>query len=156
MRKWLALALAVIALDQASKLAILANLGLGERLPIIPGIFNLTLAYNPGAAFSFLADAGGWQRHFFTALALVISAGIVWLLKRHANEPRYCLQLALVLGGAVGNVIDRLAYGHVVDFIQVYYQNWYYPAFNIADSAICIGVALMLFDGLLHREEKKT
>ncbi len=156
MRKWLALALAVIALDQASKLAILANLDLGERLPIIPGIFNLTLAYNPGAAFSFLADAGGWQRHFFTALALVISAGIVWLLKRHANEPRYCLQLALVLGGAVGNVIDRLAYGHVVDFIQVYYQNWYYPAFNIADSAICIGVALMLFDGLLHREEKKT
>lgn len=156
MRKWLALALAVIALDQASKLAILANLGLGERLPIIPGIFNLTLAYNPGAAFSFLADAGGWQRHFFTALALVISAGIVWLLKRHANEPRYCLQLTLVLGGAVGNVIDRLAYGHVVDFIQVYYQNWYYPAFNIADSAICIGVALMLFDGLLHREEKKT
>lgn len=156
MRKWLALALAVIALDQASKLAILANLDLGERLPIIPGIFNLTLAYNPGAAFSFLADAGGWQRHFFTALALVISAGIVWLLKRHANEPRYCLQLTLVLGGAVGNVIDRLAYGHVVDFIQVYYQNWYYPAFNIADSAICIGVALMLFDGLLHREEKKT
>ena len=89
-------------------------------------------------------------------LALAISAGIVWLLKKHVNEPRYCLQLALVLGGAVGNVIDRLAYGHVVDFIQVYYQNWYYPAFNIADSAICIGVALMLFDGLLHREEKKT
>lgn len=156
MRKWLALALAVIALDQASKLAILASFALGERLPVIPGFFNLTLAYNPGAAFSFLADAGGWQRHFFTALALAISAGIVWLLKKHASEPRYCLQLALVLGGAVGNVIDRLAYGHVVDFIQVYYQTWYYPAFNIADSAICIGVALMLFDGLLRREGKNT
>lgn len=156
MRKWLALALAVIALDQASKLAILASFALGERLPVIPGFFNLTLAYNPGAAFSFLADAGGWQRHFFTALALAISAGIVWLLKKHASEPRYCLQLALVLGGAVGNVIDRMAYGHVVDFIQVYYQTWYYPAFNIADSAICIGVALMLFDGLLRREGKNT
>ena len=156
MRKWLALALAVIALDQASKLAILASFALGERLPVIPGFFNLTLAYNPGAAFSFLADAGGWQRHFFTALALAISAGIVWLLKKHVNEPRYCLQLALVLGGAVGNVIDRLAYGHVVDFIQVYYRSWYYPAFNIADSAICIGVALMLFDGLLRREGKNT
>ena len=155
MRKWLALALAVIALDQASKLAILANLDLGERLPIIPGIFNLTLAYNPGAAFSFLADAGGWQRHFFTALALVISAGIVWLLKRHANEPRYCLQLALVLGGAVGNVIDRLIHGHVIDFIQVYYQTHYWPAFNIADSAICAGAALMVLDSFRQPDSRK-
>lgn len=156
MRKWLALALGIVVLDQISKLAIQASLGYGERLAVIPGFFNLTLAYNPGAAFSFLADAGGWQRHFFTILAVLISGGIVWLLKKHGNEPRFCLQLTLILGGAVGNAIDRIIYGHVVDFVQVYYQNWYYPAFNLADSAICIGVILMLVDGLLRRDKKET
>ncbi len=156
MRKWLGLAVAIIALDQASKLAVLASFSLGERLAVIPGFFNLTLAFNPGAAFSFLADAGGWQRHFFTVLAFAISTGIVWLIRKHADEPRFCLQLSLVLGGALGNAIDRLAYGHVVDFIQVYYQDWYYPAFNLADSAISIGVVLMLIDGFLHREKKET
>lgn len=155
MRKWLLLALGVIVLDQASKQAVLAKFVYGEQLAIIPGFFNLTLAFNTGAAFSFLADAGGWQRHFFTILAIVISAGIVWLLRKHADEPRFCLQLSLVLGGALGNAIDRLLYGHVVDFIQVYYQQWYYPAFNIADSAICIGVVLMLIDGFLLREKKE-
>lgn len=155
MRKWLALAFGIVVLDQISKQVILASLGLGERLAVVSGLFDLTLAFNPGAAFSFLADAGGWQRHFFTLLAFVISGGIVWLLKKHADEPRFCLQLALILGGALGNAIDRVAYGHVVDFILVYYRNWYYPAFNLADSAICIGVALMLFDGLLHRDKKE-
>lgn len=154
MRKWLVLALIVVMLDQASKQAILASLAYGERLAVIPGVFNLTLAYNPGAAFSFLADAGGWQRHFFTALALGVSAGIVYMLKKHLAEPRFCLQLSLILGGAVGNVIDRILYGHVVDFIQIYYQSWYYPAFNIADSAICIGVGVMLFDGLFERKKE--
>lgn len=155
MRKWLMLAFGIVVLDQISKQVILASLGLGERLAVVSGLFDLTLAFNPGAAFSFLADAGGWQRHFFTLLAFVISGGIVWLLKKHADEPRFCLQLALILGGALGNAIDRVAYGHVVDFILVYYRNWYYPAFNLADSAICIGVALMLFDGLLHRDKKE-
>lgn len=155
MRKWLALAFGIVVLDQISKQVILASLGLGERLAVVSGLFDLTLAFNPGAAFSFLADAGGWQRHFFTLLAFVISGGIVWLLRKHANEPRFCLQLALILGGALGNAIDRVAYGHVVDFILVYYRNWYYPAFNLADSAICIGVALMLLDGLLHRDKKE-
>ncbi|MBS1156059.1 MAG: signal peptidase [Proteobacteria bacterium] len=155
MRKWLMLAFSIVVLDQISKQVILASLGLGERLAVVSGLFDLTLAFNPGAAFSFLADAGGWQRHFFTLLAFVISGGIVWLLKKHADEPRFCLQLALILGGALGNAIDRVAYGHVVDFILVYYRNWYYPAFNLADSAICIGVALMLFDGLLHRDKKE-
>ncbi|SFM97488.1 signal peptidase II [Formivibrio citricus] len=154
MRKWLALALVVIVLDQASKQAILASLAYGERLAVIPGFFNLTLAYNPGAAFSFLADAGGWQRHFFTALALGVSAGIVYMLKKHLAESRFCLQLSLILGGAIGNVIDRILYGHVVDFIQIHYQSWYYPAFNIADSAICIGVGLMLFDGFFERKKE--
>lgn len=156
MRKWLLLALGVIVLDQVSKQAILAKFTYGEQLTIIPGFFNLTLAFNPGAAFSFLADAGGWQRHFFTLLAFAISGGIIWLLKKHADEPRFCLQLALILGGALGNAIDRLIYGHVVDFIQVYYQQWYYPAFNIADSAICVGVGLMLLDGFLRREKKEN
>lgn len=156
MRKWLLLALGVIVLDQVSKQAILAKFTYGEQLAIIPGFFNLTLAFNPGAAFSFLADAGGWQRHFFTLLAFAISGGIIWLLKKHVDEPRFCLQLALILGGALGNAIDRLIYGHVVDFIQVYYQQWYYPAFNIADSAICVGVGLMLLDGFLRREKKEN
>ena len=154
MRKWLALALLVIVLDQASKQAILAHFAEGERLALIPGLFDLTLAFNPGAAFSFLAHAGGWQRHLFTALAILISCGIIWMLKKHANEPRFCLQLSLILGGAIGNGIDRVMHGHVVDFILAYYQGWYYPAFNLADSAICIGVVLMLFDGFLHRDKK--
>ncbi len=153
MRKWLTLALVIVILDQISKQAILASLSYGERLAVIPGFFNLTLAFNPGAAFSFLADAGGWQRHFFTALALGVSAGIVYMLKKHLAETRFCLQLSLILGGAIGNVIDRIIYGHVVDFIQVYYQDWYYPAFNVADSAICAGVILMLVDGLFERKK---
>lgn len=155
MRKWLGLALLVIVLDQASKYMVLAHFAEGERLALIPGLFDLTLAFNPGAAFSFLANAGGWQRHFFTVLAVVISGGIVWLLKKHAHEPRFCLQLALILGGAIGNGIDRIMLGHVVDFVLVYYQDWYYPAFNLADSAIFIGVVLMLFDGFLHRDKKE-
>lgn len=154
MRKWLLIALAIIVIDQISKLLVDASFHYGQQLALIPGFFNLTLAYNPGAAFSFLADAGGWQRHFFTGLAIAISIGIIWTLRKHQNEPRFCLQLSLILGGAVGNAIDRVVYGHVVDFIQVYYQNWYYPAFNIADSAICIGVALMLIDGLLRRDKR--
>ncbi len=156
MRKWLALAFVIIVLDQISKQAVQASFSYGERLAVIPGFFNLTLAYNPGAAFSFLADAGGWQRHFFTALAMFISGGIVWLLKKHGDEPRFCLQLSLILGGAIGNAIDRMIYGHVVDFVQVYYQSWYYPAFNLADSAIFLGVTLMLIDGLLRRDKKET
>ena len=155
MRNWLLGALGIVVLDQVSKQAIVASFSLGDRLAVIPGFFNLTLAYNPGAAFSFLADAGGWQRHFFTVLALAVSAGIVYLLKRHLQERRFCLQLTLILGGAIGNVIDRLIYGHVIDFIQVYYRDWYYPAFNIADSAICIGVGLMLLDSFLDRKSKK-
>lgn len=153
MRKWLWIALGIIVLDQASKQAVEAALVYGQQIALIPGCFNLTLAYNPGAAFSFLADAGGWQRYFFTILALVISVGIVWTIRKHQEEPRFCLQLSLILGGALGNAIDRLIYGHVIDFIQVYYQNWYYPAFNIADSAICIGVALMLIDSFLRRDK---
>ncbi|MEN9658886.1 MAG: hypothetical protein RL571_2351 [Pseudomonadota bacterium] len=145
--RWLGLALLVLVLDQASKHAIEALFQFGEQLALIPGFFNLTLAYNPGAAFSFLADAGGWQRYFFTALALGVSVFIVFLLKKHHAETRYALALALILGGALGNAIDRMLLGHVIDFIQIHYQQrWYYPAFNIADSAICIGAVLMVID----------
>jgi signal peptidase II len=152
--RWLGLALLVLVLDQASKHAIEATFQFGEQLALIPGFFNLTLAYNPGAAFSFLADAGGWQRYFFTTLALGVSLFIVFLLKKHHAETRYALALALILGGALGNAIDRMLLGHVIDFIQIHYQQrWYYPAFNIADSAICIGAVLMVIDSF-RRETK--
>ncbi|UXY13987.1 signal peptidase II [Chitiniphilus purpureus] len=144
--RWIVVALVVIVLDQATKHAIEARFVYGEQLTVIPGLFNLTLAYNPGAAFSFLADAGGWQRHFFTVLALAVSTWIVYMLKKHHLEARLSLALSLIMGGAIGNVIDRVLFGHVIDFIQVYYRDWYYPSFNLADSAICIGAALMIWD----------
>jgi signal peptidase II len=144
--QFLGLAFLVLLIDQISKHWIEAVFTLGDVKPVIAGFFNLTLAYNPGAAFSFLADAGGWQRHFFTGLALLVSVVIVYLLKKHQAETRYATALALILGGALGNAIDRMVFGHVIDFIQVHYQTWYYPAFNIADSAICVGAALMVID----------
>ncbi|XZG69294.1 signal peptidase II [Chitinibacteraceae bacterium HSL-7] len=144
--QWLGLAVVVIVLDQLTKTAINSSFVFGEQRTVIPGLFNLTLAYNPGAAFSFLADAGGWQRHFFTVLALGVSVWIVSMLKKHFLETRLALALSLILGGALGNVIDRALHGHVIDFIQVYYGNWYYPSFNLADSAICVGAVLMIWD----------
>jgi signal peptidase II len=150
---YLGLALIVLIADQITKHWIEAVFELYQIKTIIPGFFNLTLAYNPGAAFSFLADAGGWQRYFFTGLALVVSAVIVFLLKKHEAEPRYATSLALILGGAIGNAIDRMVFGHVIDFIQFHYQTWYYPSFNIADSAICIGAALMVYDSF-KKEQK--
>lgn len=144
MLKWLWLSLLAVVLDQASKLAVDASMQLYQSLPILP-CFNLTYVHNPGAAFSFLSHAGGWQRWFFVVLAISISIGIgVWLAKLKDNEVLLASALSLVLGGAVGNLIDRLAYGHVIDFLDVYYKNWHFPAFNIADSAITLGVALML------------
>ncbi|BCL75274.1 lipoprotein signal peptidase [Jeongeupia sp. HS-3] len=150
--QWIALAIVVIVLDQASKHAAEAAFSYGDVLPVIPGFFNLTLAYNPGAAFSFLADAGGWQRHFFTVLALGVSVFIVLTLRKHHDQKLFSLALSLIMGGALGNVIDRVLFGHVIDFIQFYYQNWYYPAFNIADSAICVGAALMVWDSFRKKE----
>ena len=119
---------------------------LHESIPLLP-FFNLTYVHNLGAAFSFLSEAGGWQRWFFAALALVISIILsVWLARLQKHETLLAVALALVLGGAVGNLIDRLAYGYVIDFLDVYYQEWHWPAFNIADSAITLGVALMLLE----------
>lgn len=142
---WLALAAGVVVLDQATKLAVLARFFHGEVLPVT-SFFNLVLAFNPGAAFSFLAGAGGWQKWFFVALALGISAWIILELRRHPGEGRLCLALSLIMGGALGNVIDRFAYGAVVDFLDFYWGGWHWPAFNVADSAICVGAVLMVWD----------
>jgi signal peptidase II len=152
MVKWLWLSLLTLILDQGSKLAIDKSMQLYQSIPVMP-YFNLTYVHNTGAAFSFLSEAGGWQRWFFAGLALVISVVItIWLVRLKSHETLLAVALALVLGGAVGNLIDRLAYGYVIDFLDVYYQDWHWPAFNIADSAITLGVILMLAEsfGLGH------
>lgn len=144
MTKWLWLSLLAVILDQASKLTIASLMQLYQSIDIMP-FFKLTYVHNTGAAFSFLSEAGGWQRWFFAGLAMAISVVIaVWLTRLKKHETLLAVALALVLGGAVGNLIDRLAYGYVIDFLDVYYQSWHWPAFNIADSAITLGVILML------------
>jgi len=142
--RWLGLAAIVIAADQASKSWMLSFLGHGESVTVT-GFFDLVLVFNRGAAFSFLSSASGWQRWFFVFLAMAISAWILVMLTRHAAERLLPLALALVLGGALGNVIDRLVYGAVVDFLSFHLGEHYWPAFNVADSAISIGVILMLW-----------
>jgi len=154
MLKYLWLSLIVIILDQLSKQLAEHYLVFQVAIPVIPS-FNLTLSYNTGAAFSFLRDAGGWQRWMFTGLALVVSVVIViWLRKLPKQDKWVAIALSLVLGGALGNVIDRILFGHVIDFIQVYYQQYYWPIFNIADSAISIGVVILLIDGLFGGKDK--
>ena len=146
MLKWLALSFVALVLDQVSKWAIDSSMQLYQSIPLVP-YFNLTYLRNTGAAFSFLSEADGWQRWFFAGLAIVISAVIgVWLARLKEHETVLAVALSLVLGGAIGNLIDRLAYGYVIDFLDVYYQTWHWPAFNIADSAITLGVILMLLE----------
>jgi len=145
---WLGIAFIVILFDQISKITITKLFAYREE-KVITSFFNLVLAYNPGAAFSFLSDAGGWQRHLFTAIAIGAALYILYLLKRHSGQRMFCWALALILGGAIGNVIDRIAYGHVIDFLDFHWQGLgHFPAFNIADSAICIGAALFVLDEL--------
>ena len=141
---WLAVSAAVILADRVTKAGILAAFRPGEQLVVTP-FFSLTLAFNPGAAFSFLAGADGWQRWLFAVIAVAASAVIVWLLRR-GGSALYCLGLALILGGALGNLWDRLAIGTVVDFLLFHYAGWAYPAFNVADSAITCGAGLLIFD----------
>ncbi len=148
MLKWLWLSLIALVLDQWSKIAVDGSMRLYESIAVIP-YFNLTYVHNTGAAFSFLSDAGGWQRWFFAAMALIISTVlIVWLYRLKKHETLLAIALALVLGGAIGNLIDRLAYGYVIDFLDVYYQSWHWPAFNVADMAISLGVFLMILESL--------
>jgi signal peptidase II len=144
--KWLSLAALVIFLDQWSKIAINTHFLYGESLPVTE-FFNLVLAHNEGAAFSMLSHAGGWQRWFFTAIAMGASAWIVVLLRKHSAQTLFCLALALILGGALGNLIDRIALGYVVDFLDFHWSGHHFPAFNLADSAITLGAVLMLWDG---------
>ena len=142
-----------IALDQLTKWLASTRLVMHEQNPVMPS-FNLTLMHNYGAAFSFLSNAGGWQRWFFTTIAIVISIVlIVWITRLKANEKWLGVSLSLVLGGAIGNLIDRVAYGYVIEFIQWYYDRFYWPAFNIADSAIFVGAAMLLISSFFTEEE---
>jgi signal peptidase II len=149
---WLGVSVAVIAADFATKALVLAAFRPGEQLAVT-SFFSLTLAFNPGAAFSFLAGAEGWQRWLFTAIAVVASVVIVWLLRR-GGSALYCAGLALILGGALGNLWDRLTIGHVVDFLLFHYAGWAYPAFNVADSAISVGAAAVILDSFRDRRRE--
>lgn len=146
---WLILALLVIVLDQLSKLMVVASFAYGEGL-IITSFFNLVHVLNHGAAFSFLAGAGGWQRWFFTILAVVISVWLFVMIRRHQAERLQPLAFALILGGAIGNVIDRVRIGAVIDYLDFHAAGWHFPAFNLADSAITLGVILMLVQQVLE------
>jgi signal peptidase II len=146
---WLGVALVIFLLDQLTKIAIVGAFQLGESLPIT-SFFNLVRVHNAGAAFSFLADAGGWQRWFFTGLGTVAALVMVYLLRMHAGQTLFCLALSLLLGGAVGNVVDRVLYSHVIDFLDFYSGTWHFPAFNVADSAITMGACLLILDELLR------
>jgi signal peptidase II len=145
---WLLLATVVMLLDQLSKIAVEKRFHFAERLNIIPNFFDLTLVYNKGAAFSFLASAGGWQRWFFIGLGSVAAIFLIYLLLKHASQRLFCFGVAMILGGAIGNVIDRVWRGQVVDFLLLYYQNFFWPAFNVADSAITLGAACLILDEL--------
>jgi signal peptidase II len=147
MRKWLAIAAVVIVLDQLTKYLITRSFALHETVEVTP-FFNLVLVYNRGAAFSFLSNAAGWQRELFIAIALAASVWIAWLMRKHAADVLFCLALSLVLGGALGNVIDRLVLGAVVDFLDFHAAGYHWPAFNVADSAISCGAALLIWDAL--------
>jgi len=159
--KWLWLSVISVVLDQLTKKIAEAELLLHQPVAIFSG-FNLTLMYNKGAAFSFLSDAGGWQRILFTGLSTIVSIFLFFWLKQISRDDRQkanqLLQaaIALVLGGAIGNLIDRALTGEVVDFIQVYYSTYYFPAFNIADSAISLGAGLLILDMLLETRRNKT
>ncbi|MBI3044845.1 MAG: lipoprotein signal peptidase [Betaproteobacteria bacterium] len=154
MAKWLALAAAIVAADQLAKYAAVQYLAANQAVAVTP-FLNLVLVYNAGAAFSFLSDAAGWQRGLFIALALVASAWIVYLLRRYPNERLFSAALALVLAGAVGNVIDRILVGAVIDFLDVHAWGYHWPAFNVADSAITCGAALLIWDALRPRPSVK-
>lgn len=158
---WLGLGLLIVVLDQISKQVILGAIEYGQIVEVWPPVFSLVLTYNPGAAFSFLASASGWQKYFFIVVALAASAFIIYLIVKHRNERLLCFALALVLGGAVGNLIDRMIYGAVVDFVLLrwpggpsLFDPW--PAFNLADSCISIGAVLLIWDSFRRPRVKSS
>ena len=142
---WLGVAVVVVLLDQLSKVTLSQLLHYGQAKEVT-GFFNLVMVYNKGAAFSFLADQEGWQRWFFAGVSATASLLILWMLKRNPTQKMFCWSMALILGGAVGNLVDRVAYGHVIDFLDVHVAGWHWPAFNVADSAITLGAVLFVLD----------
>lgn len=149
MLPWLGLALLIFLADQYTKTLILGYYQLGDST-WVTSFFNVVRVHNSGAAFSFLAGASGWQRWFFTAIGLGAAIFIVWMLRQHAGQRLFAFAMACLLGGAVGNVVDRLMHGYVVDFIQLHYAGWYFPSFNVADAAITAGAVGMILDELLR------
>ena len=146
---WLAWAVVILIADQITKTLILNNYRLGDST-FITSFFNIVRAHNTGAAFSFLSDAGGWQRWLFTGIGVAATIFIVWQLRAHPGQKLFSFALSSILGGAVGNVVDRLMHGYVVDFLQFHYAGWYFPSFNLADSAITVGAACLILDELLR------
>jgi signal peptidase II len=146
---WLGLSLAIFIADQFTKVLILGYYRLGDST-YVTSFFNVVRAHNTGAAFSFLAGASGWQRWFFTAVGIAAAVFIVWMLRSHAGQKLFSFSMASILGGAIGNVVDRLLHGYVVDFVQLHWRGWYFPAFNVADSAITVGAACLILDELMR------
>jgi signal peptidase II len=145
---YLSLAALLLLADQFTKWLAVRLLDFGERVPVLPGFFDFTLVYNRGAAFSFLAGAGGWQRWFFTAIGIVAAVFIVWMLAKNLSQRLLALALSLILSGALGNVIDRVLQGQVTDFVLLYWEDWHFPAFNLADMAITFGAVMLVIDEL--------
>ena len=150
---WFAAAAVIVIVDQLTKWAVLARFAPGERLEVT-GFFNLVLVFNKGAAFSFLADAPGWQAPLLIAFALLAAGVVGTLIFRHPGKRLLCASLALILGGAIGNLIDRLRFGQVVDFLDFHALGWHWPAFNVADCAITVGAVLLILEGLVHHERR--
>ena len=146
---WLAWAVVILIADQITKTLILQHYRLGDST-FITSFFNIVRAHNTGAAFSFLSDAGGWQRWLFTGIGVVATIFILWQLRAHPHQTLFCFSLSSILGGAVGNVVDRLMHGYVVDFLDFHANGWHFPAFNLADSAITVGAACLILDELLR------
>ncbi len=156
MKRWLILSLIIILFDQFTKYIAVDIIPLYESIEVFP-FFNWTLMYNEGAAFSFLSDQGGWQRWFLIILSSIVTAVLViWLFRLLHDERSIAISLSLIIGGAIGNLIDRILLGHVVDFIHLHYQSYYWPAFNVADSAITIGVTIMIVDSLFFAQKREA
>lgn len=152
MLPWLGIAFVVIVLDQLTKYWIHQTLTYGQAIEVLP-FFNLVLVYNPGAAFSLLSDQPGWQKNFFIAVATVASGWVLYLLARYPHRRLFCLALALILGGAIGNLIDRIVFGAVIDFVDIHAAGYHWPAFNVADSSITCGAALLIFSSFGKHED---
>ena len=155
MRNWLLLAAVILVIDQITKYFIVQNFVLHETL-YVTSFFNWVRVHNTGAAFSMFADAGGWQRIFFIGIAVVASVWVVWLLRRYPQQKLFCFALGMILGGAIGNLIDRVLFGAVVDFVQVHYAGYFFPAFNVADAAITCGAGLLIWDGIRPQRDEGT